>query len=180
MFVWHSIQAVSVLVLCVTGFGMYFADFNIFFLDFEGHQSLHELFGIIVCVVYFLMFVVYHLEANRHRVTFWWRTFLYRISVTREKAQRHEHHRRQVVLSRYVIIMFLVFPLLMLTGSLMLFPEYVMKSVCGINLYHGFLIIHIACAILMLLFLGIHTFIALMDKKNTSWIHPFLRLWYKM
>ena len=179
LFVWHSFHGFFVLLLLLTGFGMYFADFGSSIIDFDARQQLHEIVGIAVSIIYVLFFAVFHLEANKHRVSYWWRKFLHTLFVTKELAVKHENHQKKIF-SRYQIIMFLLFPIIIITGFALLYPEYSLKTIGVIDIYHVILLIHIIIAIFLLLFLTIHTYIVLIDKKKFPFLHSFLKFWFSL
>lgn len=179
LFIWHSCNGIFVLLLILTGFGMYFADFGISIIPFEVRQKLHELFGILVSIIFILFFGIFHIEANRHRFHYWWRKFLHKIFIAKEGAVKHEHHEKRII-SRYQIIMFLLFPCIILSGFSLLFPEYLMKTIWNIDIYHMVLLIHISIAIVLLLFLIIHTYIVFINKKKFPFLHSFLNFWFSL
>jgi len=180
LFIWHSFHTIFMLVLIITGFGLYFSNTGLSIMNYDTRRWLHEYFGIAVTTIYFLFFVIYHLEENRHRVSYWWRTFLYRLFISKDKAVKHENHHKKGVFARYRIIMFLFFPLTMITGLFLFFPEYTIKSIGCFDVYFSFLMIHLFCALLLTVFTVVHLFIVLIDKKQTVWIHPFLKFWFKL
>lgn len=180
MFVWHSLHVIFVLILMISGFGMYFSNTGTSLFDFDARQSLHEIFGVLVTIIYFLFFIVFHLEANRFRLSYWWRSLLSKLLITKEKATKHEKYYNSVIISRYQIIMFLLFPLLIISGFAMLFPLYSSKNVFGIDFYFILLMMHFVFALLLTTFTVIHLFIVLINKKEAKWLHPFIRKWFKL
>lgn len=95
LFIWHSCNGIFVLLLVLTGFGMYFADFGNSVIEFEVRQKLHELLGILVSIIYVLFFGIFHIEANRHRFNYLWRRFLHRFFIAKERVVKHENHEKK-------------------------------------------------------------------------------------
>lgn len=180
LFVWHSIHGILTIVLVVTGFGMYFSDLGTGILSFEVRHELHRLAGIAMTVAFVLFFVVYHLEANRHQLHYYWRNFLHRIQIAKEATPKQPHHRKPVSMSRYRIIMFLFMPLIIITGVALLFPDEAQKTICEIPLYFIILTTHLICTFIVTVFTIVHVYIAWINKKQSGWLHRFLKFWFKL
>lgn len=180
LFLWHSIHALSFILLAVTGFGMYFSDLGDYLMDFEARHELHQYTGITTTVAYLLLFIPYHIEVNHHRVHYWWRLALHRLGLFENLHLESKLQFKPVTVTKYIIVMFMIFPLLICTGMFMIFPDYLMGNAFSLDLYHIILYLHIACASLILLFFVIHLYVVLVDKKKAEWLSDFLKIWFSI
>ena len=178
LFLWHSIQAIACLILAITGLGMYFSDLGEYIMDFEAQHELHQFTGIAATAAYLLLFIPYHLEANHQRVHYWWRLILHRLGLFENLHHLSKLQFKSIVMTKYIIVMFMIFPLLICTGGFMIFPEMLMNSTIGIDLYLAVLFLHIACATILILFTIIHLYVALVDKKKAGWLNGFFKIWF--
>jgi thiosulfate reductase cytochrome b subunit len=176
---WHSLNGIFVLTLAFTGFAIYFSDYGISFIDFDARHSIHEFAGIAAAFIYVLLFGIFHLESNKHRLNYWWQTILHALFVSKEPATKHKNHYKNII-SRYQIIMFLLFPIMIISGVVLLLPEYTSKTFWGIDVYFLFLIIHIINAILLTIFLVLHVCIAFINKKDVPFLQRFFKFWYSL
>ncbi len=179
LFIWHSIHGIACVILAVTGIGMYFSELGGYLMPFELHHDLHELAGITTCIVYLLFFLPYHLEVNHHRIHYRWRLMLHHLHVYADQHHLSKKQFKPIYAARYVFVMFMIFPILMTTGSLMIFPEFISIHVGGFDLYRIILLLHIFAAVLTILFTVIHLFVAFVNKKSAVMLHVFFKYWFK-
>lgn len=179
LFLWHCVQAITCIILIITGFGMYFAELGEYLMPFEMRHNLHKLAGIVSGISFLLLFIPYHLEANRHRVHYWWRLALYRLGAYDNLHQQSKQQFKPIIITRYIVIMFLVFPLVLCSGAFLIFPEMLMHSSTGFDLYYMVLFLHIACASIIVLFTFIHLYVALVDKQKATRLNGLFKIWFK-
>lgn len=176
--IWHWTNAILFLLLIVSGFTMHFATAYITGSDFKLLVNIHNYSGIVLMLLYLIYLIV--LAVNRdykHYIPskdglfkrlynqaryYAWDMFLgkpHPYKITRES--RFNPLQRFT----YFPMMFLMFPLLCITGIMMLFPESAPDQVLGYGGIWPVAIVHYLLAAAFTLFLIVHIYLGTTGDK---------------
>jgi len=180
---WHLINAVLIIGLIVTGISMQYTDKQDYILvvGFARAVKWHNIAAILLTINY-IFFVTGNIFTNNGR--------FYRIKrenfISDLKKQlkyyslgmfRGEKHPFPVTLDRkfnplqkvtYVLAMYLAFPLLIISGLGLLFPETVLSRFLGINGLILTDILHITMGFFLSIFMVIHIYTCTLGARPTS------------
>jgi thiosulfate reductase cytochrome b subunit len=176
--VWHGVNALLFLVLLVTGYRIHFGGREDPLISFETAFHTHNLVGAAL-VLWFVGYLVM-LAATGNGKSYWkgppaWirgaiiQARYYLIGVFR--GEDHPFHptreRRFNPLQQatYLKVMLLFFPILVITGVLLLFPEFLPDELLGHKT--GWLVatIHYLAGFVLTLFLVVHLYLATMGDR---------------
>jgi len=175
--VWHGINALSIIVLIVTGISMHYSTKENSFISFDLAVSLHNLFSGLLIFSY-LFFIISNLVTKNGKAYQIERKDLFKKLVQQSKyyligyfrgdpkpfsiSKENKFNPLQQV--TYSITMYLLVPLVILTGIGMLFPESIVEKLTtssGIKLTVFF---HTVIGFLVSLFLIVHIYVASVGK----------------
>ena len=164
--VWHWLNALCFILLLVSGVGMHFAQGEL-----ATWVDLHNFVGIALCLIW-LMFILINLLGTGHqyiirlsgllgRIYRQTRYYLYGIFTGAEHPEHPTANNKFNPLQQlgYVAVMYLVVPLLIVTGLLMLYSDYTPATLFGLP---GKLVVaytHYGLAAISLLFLLVHLYL---------------------
>ena len=179
--IWHWSNAVSFLMLIVTGISLHFATPGAPLIPFDMARLLHNIFGLLL-VVGWMFFVIKNFRSGNSRH--------YRLQLSglfgRMKSQalfygvgifRGAPHPfpttsnckfnplQQVT---YLAVMFGAMPLLIITGLLFLFPEYAPQRFMGMNGLWVVAIIHYVIGLFLTTFMIGHIYLATAGENVLS------------
>jgi thiosulfate reductase cytochrome b subunit len=181
--VWHLINAVTFLILIITGLSMQYTDKEnaAYVVGFAKAVKLHN-FAAIVLVLNYIFFVTGNLLTDNGRY--------YRLgekgflSNLRKQLKYYswgmfngEKHPFPVTEKRkfnplqkltYVLAMYLAIPLLIISGIGLLLPEITIKTLFGISGLILTDILHITMGFLLSIFMIIHIYTCTLGTKPTS------------
>jgi len=178
---WHITNALLILTLIITGISMHYANPEATRIRFDIAVSLHNISGILLSASYVIFFLGnlfthngYHyvLIIKGFRQRLWKQLYYYTIGVfKKEKAPfpigsaRKFNPLQQVT---YSSIMYLIVPLVIITGWGMLFPEVIVEKWLGIDTFAFTDFLHIMAGFLISIFLLIHLYFATMGHTPTD------------
>jgi thiosulfate reductase cytochrome b subunit len=189
---WHWANAMLFLLLISTGLSMQYSGADFTLIRFDWAVSYHNLGGVIIVALY-LFFIVANLYTSN------WRH--YRISrrgdFGRAKRQfgyyvsgifRKEKppfqasvHRKFNPLQKlsYVMVMYAFMPLVVFTGLLLLFPEFIPVRLFGISGIHVIDLVHIFCGFLLTVFMIIHIYLCTIGSSALAHFKSMINGYHK-
>ncbi|MBU2553560.1 MAG: cytochrome b/b6 domain-containing protein [Bacteroidetes bacterium] len=179
--IWHAINAVLFLVLIATGLSLQYVSPDYSFVDFEVAVSTHNISGIVITIAYF-MFVFGNLFTKNgkfykiKRKRFFNDLFAqikyysYGIFVHQKSPFPVTSKRKFNPLQKlsYVGAMYFLFPILILSGLALIFPEFIVPNVFGFSGIHLTGLVHIISGFGLSIFLCIHLYFCTIGKTPTS------------
>src|SRR5512133_1399861 len=188
---WHTTNAVLCLCLIVTGFSMLYADpSNDLVVGFKRAVSVHNVCGVLLTISYTVFLIGNLFTANgRHYLLavkglgqrLFQQGYYYAYGYFKgEKApfpvtgERKFNPLQQV---SYVGVMYMVVPLLFVTGWALLFPEFILKRFLG---FSGIFLtdqFHVVLGFLVVVFLFIHLYVSTMGKSPISNFKSIITGW---
>jgi len=188
---WHATNGILCLFLIVTGFSMLYSNpENALVVKFQRAVAIHNTCGVLLTISYTVFFAGNLFTANgRHYLIklkglgkrLFQQGYFYAYGYFRgEKApfpvdrDRKFNPLQQV---SYVGVMYMILPMLFVTGWALMFPEFILKrflGVSGIFLTDQF---HVILGFLTVIFLFIHLYVSTMGKSPVSNFRSIVTGW---
>lgn len=190
--IWHWLNALGIVTLCITGAQIRFPDYVHLFASYKSAILLHNAAGLVVTFSFTLWFIYYALVA---------RTMLNIYMPTRDDLENgvprqakfylltyflgwpNPHHPtptnkfNPMQKSAYLAIMFLLVPLVCLTGLLLINVEPMRNLVILVGGLKILMAIHFLLACCLCAFLFTHVYLATLGKTPMSYIKPMWTGW---
>ncbi len=179
--VWHAFNAIFFLVLLVTGISMQYSSPDLIIVPFELAVASHNIAGIGIAIAYlFYLFFFIGSSNKQHykiqlkglvgRLLTQMRYYIFGVFKKEEAPFPTSENMKFNPLQQftYVGIMFVIFPVLILTGIPLMFPELIVDNVFGIGGTLLTAILHAAAGFIASIFLVIHLYFATMGSTFTS------------
>jgi thiosulfate reductase cytochrome b subunit len=165
---WHMTNALMFLTLILTGLSM---QYGLFRIRFDYAVSIHNISGIILAICYLIYFIANFLTGNLkyYRINFkgFFKRLLIQFRFYTFGIFKNEKAPYPVTLKRkfnplqkftYVGVMYIIVPLIIISGLAMLFPQVIYDRVLGIP---GIVItdlVHVVAGFLGSIFMIIHVY----------------------
>ncbi|MFB6317808.1 cytochrome b/b6 domain-containing protein [Saccharicrinis sp. FJH54] len=178
--VWHGINAVSIITLIATGISMQYSNLNYPIINFQSAVFFHNLFGVITLINYLVFVIVNSLTDNKKAYKLQFKGLIERLMVQSQYylsgyfkgepkpypvSKTEKFNPLQKV--AYVVTMYVLVPLVIITGVSLLFPEVIIENVLKTSGIRLTAIFHASLGFFISLFLFIHLYVASVGK------HPF-------
>ncbi|MCF8339238.1 MAG: cytochrome b/b6 domain-containing protein [Bacteroidales bacterium] len=178
---WHWSNAIFFIVLIVTGLSMQYSSQDYQFIPFSQAVYWHNIAGILLIIDYIIFLTGNALTMNgkyykvkrkglidRIKKQFYY----YTIGIFKgEKAPFPVNEERKfnpLQKVAYVGAMYVLIPLVIVTGVALLFPEMIVHKVFGVSGTLLTSLLHIAVGFLLTLFLLIHVYFSTFGKRVSS------------
>lgn len=180
---WHVLNALLFLVLIVTGISMQYTDkvTNSFIIRFDWAIALHNYAALFITINYMIFVIGNVMTKNGKHYMINWRTIWKDLLVQFKfyafgmfKGEKHpfpvteESKFNPLQKFAYVFAMYAGFPVLIITGLGLLFPEINIRGLFGVS---GLLmtdILHITVGFFLSIFLIIHLYTCTLGSKPTT------------
>ncbi len=179
--VWHGINALTILTLIATGISLQYSDVNFEIMKFDFSVTFHNIAGYIMAINY-MFFVIANFVTGNIR--------FYRIKLKgliKKLIKQSNYYafgmfkgektpypitkdRKFNPLQKvtYVLFMFVIAPVLIISGLALLFPEFILPHFMGFSGIQLTAMTHAASGFLISLFLVIHIYISTTGKPISS------------
>lgn len=169
---WHWFNALLFFVLIISGISLHYADSNLGYLSYKQSMYIHNISGILLTLNY-LMFIIFSIITGniKHYIPklkgLWHRVFLqvrfYFLGIFLNEYHpfysTKENKFNPIQQITYFIVMLGMLPLLIISGWLMLFPEYAPDQILGIGGVWPMAFLHILTGLLLSLFMLVHIYL---------------------
>lgn len=179
--IWHGVNALACLVLIVTGVTMQYANEQFMLMNFSTAVSFHNIAGIIMVVSYPVFLLGNRVTPNgryyKMKPRQIWNDMVrqatyYSLGIFRGDKPPYpiNENRKFNPLQKftYAVTMYLLVPIVMVTGLALLFPEAIVDKAFGLSGTFLTAVLHSAIGFLISLFLLVHLYFATMGKTTTS------------
>jgi len=189
---WHALNAILCLVLITTGLNMQYANIETAFIPFNTAVSWHNIAGVTLSFSYLIYFFGNIVTKNG-------KFYLTKISglftriikqlqyytigifkgakvpfpITEENKFNPAQH------ITYVVIMYLIVPLVIISGWFMLFPELLVRDIFGMNGIFVTDSIHIVAGFFISFFLIVHIYFCTIGATPTSNFKGMINGWHE-
>lgn len=175
---WHGVNALCIIALIITGISLHYTGRSVLFLDFKTSITVHNFAGLLLSVSY-IIFVAGNLltyNGKYYRVKVQGldkrlkKQILYYVSGMfkgEETPFPVSEKRKFNPLQKYayIFVMYVFFPLLIITGIGLLFPEVIMEQVFSLSGILLTAVLHGILGFFVFIFLLVHLYVASMGKS---------------
>ncbi len=188
---WHWFNAVAVLVLIISGYSLHFSEDSEGIIDFGLAVRYHDVAGILLIISY-LIFLGLNLSGGYFKnylpkprgsmKRMWNQAYYYGIGLF--KGEPHPHHPdkthkfNSLQKLTYSPLMFVVLPLLLISGILLLNPAWIPQELFGYSGKWVIVMSHYILAGLISLFLIIHLYLSTTGVRMGTLISSMITGYY--
>ncbi len=189
--IWHFGNAILFLALVLTGILLQYSSSNFTIIQFNYSISIHNYSGIILSIffVYFLAgnrftsnghYYQFPLKGTYGRVIKQLRFYSFGIFKNEEPPFPISIERKFNPLQKlsYVAVMYLMVPVVILTGYLLLFPEILPEKILGISGIHLIDLIHIVTGFILSVFIIVHVYFCTIGKTPLANFKSMINGWH--
>lgn len=189
---WHWINAALILTLGVTGLSIHFADPALTLVDFALAVRLHNIAGVLLIGAY-LFFVIANIVTGN-----WWhfvpkppgilqrilkQVRWYGFGVFRGEPHPHEpspgEHFNALQAVTYWSVMYLLLPVILITGLIYLYPEFAPDTLFGFDGLLPVALMHYLAAVVLLLFLLSHIYLGTTGQSVGQLFKMIITGWHE-
>lgn len=187
---WHWTNALLYLFLIVTGISMHYAGAEKWLVPFEKARLIHNTSGIFLALMYlfFLLgnlffgngkYYLIKMKGLPERLIKQTRYYLYGIF----KGEPHPYHASEKLKFNplqqitYVAIMYLLMPLLVVSGLMLIFPETAPSNIFGVGGVWPVAILHTVVAYFLTLFMFGHIYLGTTGSTISSNFKSMISGW---
>jgi thiosulfate reductase cytochrome b subunit len=178
---WHTLNAIFCLLLIATGISMQFSNPKVPLIRFDIAVSIHNIFGILLSLNYLLFFLGNLSTWNGKQYKIAFRGFYQRLMM-QFRYYTHgifkgenppfpvskELKFNPLQQFSYVMIMYILVPIIAITGLGLLYPDVIPTNLLGISGLHVTDLIHIVSGFVISLFMFVHIYFCTIGKTPTS------------
>jgi thiosulfate reductase cytochrome b subunit len=190
--IWHWTNAVLIITLIITGISLHFAEPDAMLVPFALARNIHNIAGLALCVTY-AFFVVANIVSGN-----WWQYvpkpqgYLKRVWIQSRyyawdiffgkphpfppTLQENFNPLQQIV---YWGVMYLLMPLLLITGLMFQWPEFAPDRIMGVDGLLPIAIAHYIVGLLITLFLVGHIYMATLGPTPTTLLKMMITGWHE-
>ena len=178
---WHLFNAICCLLLILTGVSMQFSNPKVPLIRFDIAVSIHNIFGIILIVNYIFFFFANLLTWNGKYYKIAFRGFYERLMTQfRYYTQgifkgghppfpiNRETKFNPLQQFSYVLVMYIMVPVMAISGLGLLYPDLIPTKLAGISGLHLTDLFHILAGFIISLFMFVHIYFCTIGKTATS------------
>ncbi len=191
--IWHVLNAILCLLLIFSGFSLQYSNPDFSFIKFRMAVSIHNFAGISLTFSYLLFFLGnYYTENGKFyrlklkglaerlykQIYYYAYGFFVNEPAPYPVSKSRKFNPLQQV--SYLVALYMVLPLLFVTGWALLFPEFILKKLLGISGIFLTAQLHVLMGFLIALFLIIHLYVSTMGKSPLSNFKSIVTGWQKV
>jgi thiosulfate reductase cytochrome b subunit len=189
---WHWTNVAFMLGLIVSGLSLHFSDPNVGVIDFNLAQRVHTIFGIALSVNYLLFVVGNFATGNWQQYVptfdgypgramlqvryYLWDIFFGRPAPFPTTKAEHFNPLQKVI---YMAVMYLLMPILILSGLLYLWPEVAPDRLFGVDGLLPVALTHYVVAYFIVLFMISHIYLGTCGSKVSTHFKSMITGWHE-
>jgi len=189
--IWHWINALMFLALIITGISLQYSGPKFALIRFDYAVQYHNIAGIILSVsfVFFVLFNRFTVNGKYYRVKrkgFYKRLMkqfqYYTFGVFKHESapypvsQKRKFNPMQKL--SYILVMYLMMPVIIITGFALLFPEVNLTNVFGISGIYLTDLLHVTIGFVLSIFMIIHIYFCTFGKTTMSNFKSMFTGWH--
>jgi thiosulfate reductase cytochrome b subunit len=190
--IWHWLNALGIVTLCITGAQIRFPEYATIFSSYRTAITLHNTAGIVVALSFSVWFFYYTFASKTMVETYVPKTAdittgLFRQAIfyflTYFCGAKNPHHAtptdkfNPLQKSAYLAVMFVLMPLVSLTGIFLLNVGPLRELVLLIGGLKAFAVLHFLLACTLCAFLFTHVYLATLGKTPLAYFKPMWTGW---
>lgn len=179
--VWHMMNALFCLLLILTGISMQFSNPKVPLIRFDVAVSIHNIFGILLAVNYLLFFAgnLFTSNGKYYKIKFngYYNELLSQFRYYTRGIFKGENPPFPINKEKkfnplqqftYVLSMYILVPIICITGFGMMYPEVIPTNVFGMSGLHLTDLFHILTGFIISLFMFVHIYFCTIGKSPVS------------
>jgi thiosulfate reductase cytochrome b subunit len=190
---WHALNAILCLILILSGISMQFSEPDRPLLRFDIAVNMHNIAAVMLTFNYLFFVIKNRISGNRKHYRFTERNYLrmlltqfryYTIGIFKgEKApfpvslERKFNPLQQFA---YIVVLYGLVPVVIVTGWGMLFPEFVINRIFGFSGLFLTDLLHILSGFIISMFLIVHVYFCTMGTKLSSLFKGMIHGWVEV
>lgn len=190
--IWHGVNAVLIILLIITGISLQYSTNEYIRIRFDLAVSIHNVSGIILSINY-LFFVVANFTTRNIRYyilqlkglpqrimqqSMYYLSGMFKGESTPFPVSK-ERKFNPLQKVAYVLTMYLIVPLVIITGVALLFPEFIVPRVVGLSGIQLTALLHASTGFLISLFLIVHVYICTTGKPVSKNFKSIITGWHE-
>lgn len=189
---WHGLNALGIIVLIVTGINMQYASPDFHLMPFELGMTLHNIAGVVVSLSYLLFFFgnLFTKNGKHYRIdkkgifkSLYKQMRYYAFGMFKKETSPFPvtEKRKFNPLQKYsyIAVMYLLVPLVIVSGVALLFPEMIIADVYGVSGMFLTAILHASVGFLISVFLIVHLYVASVGKSPFKNYRSIITGWHE-
>ena len=189
--IWHAINAILFLILIATGISMQYSNPNAPLIRFELAVSMHNISGIILSLNYLIYFIgnlitqngrFYRIELKGFVKSLMKQIDYYIRGHFKGEPSPYPVNEKQkfnpLQKLTYVGALYVLVPIIILTGIALLFPEFIIDKVLNYSGIYLTALLHGVVGFLLSLFLLIHVYFSTMGSTPWSNFKGMITGWH--
>lgn len=175
--IWHGVNAICIIMLIVTGVSLHYADLEYPFMSFGLSITLHNIFGGIAAVSYLFFFVMNRFFRNGLQYRMKLKGLMKRLmdqakyymfgyfkDAPKPFPISEENKFNPLQRISYTTAMYILVPVVIITGLALLYPEIIVNEAFGVNGIQLTALLHATVGFFISVFLIIHLYVASVGK----------------
>ena len=190
--IWHAVNALGIILLIITGFSLQ-SGIDGSFINFKLAVNIHNISGIVVTANYLLFFIGNIVTQNikfylikpmgfikrpmKQAYYYAWGMF-HGMKAPYPLSEKRKFNPLQKY--AYVAVMYLVLPIVIITGFALLFPEIILEKVYALSGVFITAVTHSAGGFFISIFLIIHLYVASIGKSPAENFKSIINGWHNI
>lgn len=189
--IWHWTNALMFLILITTGLSLQYAGAESKLIRFDYAVSYHNIAGIILTISFFFFLIANLKTTNNKYYKIQQEGFVERIKIQFRYYTfgvfKHEPTPFPVSIERkfnplqklsYVLVMYVMMPVIIITGFALLFPEINLVNVFGVSGIYLTDLLHITTGFALSIFMIVHIYFCTFGKSISSNFKSMFTGWH--
>jgi thiosulfate reductase cytochrome b subunit len=190
--IWHAINALGIILLILSGFSLQ-SGLDTSFINFKLAVNIHNITGIVVTANYLLFFIGNIITENYRyylikpmgfvkrpmKQAYYYAFGMFRgMKAPYPLSEKRKFNPLQKY--AYVVVMYLIVPIVIITGFALLFPEIIIEKVYTLSGVFLTAITHSAAGFFISIFLIIHLYVASIGKSPAENFKSIITGWHNI
>jgi thiosulfate reductase cytochrome b subunit len=190
--IWHWVNALLIIVLIVSGISLHFPRSTAMVMSFSLARDVHNVAGLALCATWVIFVIANIITGN------WWQFIPKPAHYVRNVLIQIRFYVWDVFLGRphpfpatlesnfnvlqttvYWVVMYLITPLVLLSGTIYLFPELAPDRIMGVDGLLPIAILHYLSGLAIVLFFLSHIYLITMGHTPTSLLKAMITGWHE-
>lgn len=168
---WHWTNAILCILLIITGVSMQYSDPEYPIMRFDIAVDIHDISGILLTISYVLFIIGNLFTSNGSQYLFKLKGYIKNVSKQfiyysygMFKGQKapfpitEKNKFNPLQRFSYVVIMYICYPVIVISGIMLLYPEFLLLDMMGSHTIHFTDLLHVIFGFIVSLFLVIHIY----------------------
>lgn len=178
---WHWLNAILCILLIITGVSMQYSDPEYPIMRFDWSVNIHDIAGIALTGSYILFLAGNTFTSNGYQYIFrlkgYFRNVARQFKYYSYGMFKGEKPPFEITVNNkfnplqrfsYVVIMYIAIPIVIITGLMLLYPEYLLHDIFGNRSIHFTDILHVIIGFVISIFMFVHIYFCTIGASPIS------------